>query len=818
MLKRSHIYLALLVASPVAAQESRPVPDLREIVAKPQSEMADVVRRYEADRGSLQRTYTVPTSPMRRERMRRFHSDWLEALEKLKEHKFTPPAQEEYTKLIETAKKDLKTLEEQAKRDAEIAHLLPFAPTIVALEESRRRMERVDPPGAAGKLNQMKKQLEQLRKSLEGAEHKPAKSLITAAVETTTSLRNSLKSWFNFYTGYDPLFTWWLAEPYKDADAALGDYATFLRDKLKPGDAKPAVVLEPARIPPHASDVPNLLELIKTPSEMKPVIQRYTQDRGGTGRMANMPGAQTPPRTPERSSQLRKHYNDWLDALSKLDFDNFSRDGKVDYLLLRNLIQRELRRLDVQAKAREEMMKLLPFDAALSQLIEGGKKLDAPKAVETLTRVREQVAAAQKALEEKKAAITGENSSGAARLMPALKAGLIDWFDKGAKDDEKWSAAVKDSYRGVREGLDKYAASLRDATPVKKDDSGIEGRPIGRDALLAELAGEMIPYTPEELIAIAHSEYAWCEAEMKKASRAMGFGDDWKKAVEKVKTLHVEPGRQVELIRDLSREAVSYVREHDLVTVPALADETWRQEMMSPQRQLYSPFFTGGEVITIAFPTNTMSHEAKLQSLRGNNIHFARATVHHELIPGHHLQGFMGSRYKSYRAPFNTSFWTEGGALYWEFVLYDMGFPKTPEDKVGFLTWRMHRCARIVFSLSYHLGTMTPSQCIDYLVDKVGFERDNAAAEVRRSFGGGYGPLYQLSYMMGGLQLWTLRKELVDTGKITQRQFHDAILKENRIPIAMVRASLAKQKLTREYVCDWKFYGPNPGAKRSETP
>ena len=45
----------------------------------------------------------------------------------------------------------------------------------------------------------------------------------------------------------------------------------------------------------------------------------------------------------------------------------------------------------------------------------------------------------------------------------------------------------------------------------------------------------MIPYTPEQLIALAEKEFAWCDAEMKKASREMGFGDDWKKALEKVK-------------------------------------------------------------------------------------------------------------------------------------------------------------------------------------------------------------------------------------------------------------------------------------------
>ena len=60
--------------------------------------------------------------------------------------------------------------------------------------------------------------------------------------------------------------------------------------------------------------------------------------------------------------------------------------------------------------------------------------------------------------------------------------------------------------------------------------------------------------------------------------------------------------------------------------------------MMSPERQLVAPFFLGGETILVSYPTDGMTHEQKLMSLRGNNKHFARATVHHELIPGHHLQ------------------------------------------------------------------------------------------------------------------------------------------------------------------------------------
>jgi uncharacterized protein (DUF885 family) len=124
------------------------------------------------------------------------------------------------------------------------------------------------------------------------------------------------------------------------------------------------------------------------------------------------------------------------------------------------------------------------------------------------------------------------------------------------------------------------------------------------------------------------------------------------------------------------------------------------------------------------------------------------------------------------------------------------------------LFWRMHRCARIIFSLSFHLGKMTAQECVDFLVNRVGFERENAAGQVRRSFESGYyGPLYQLAYMMGALQFRALHEEFVTSRKMTEREFHDAILKMNAIPVEMVRASLSKQPLGVDFVSNWKFYG-----------
>jgi hypothetical protein len=81
---------------------------------------------------------------------------------------------------------------------------------------------------------------------------------------------------------------------------------------------------------------------------------------------------------------------------------------------------------------------------------------------------------------------------------------------------------------------------------------------------------------------------------------------------------------------------------------------------MTPEGQLSAPFFLGGAVIQVSSPASSQSIEQRMEALRRNNIYFARATVFHELIPGHHMQQYMTQQYRTYRSPFSTPFWTEG--------------------------------------------------------------------------------------------------------------------------------------------------------------
>jgi uncharacterized protein (DUF885 family) len=123
------------------------------------------------------------------------------------------------------------------------------------------------------------------------------------------------------------------------------------------------------------------------------------------------------------------------------------------------------------------------------------------------------------------------------------------------------------------------------------------------------------------------------------------------------------------------------------------------------------------------------------------------------------------------------------------------------------LFWRMHRCARIIFSLSFHLEKMTAAEAVGFLVDRVGHERENAMAEVRRSVETDYSPLYQAAYMLGALQFRALHRELVGSGKMTDREFHDTILRLGSMPVEMVRASLTGQRLDQGFSSSWRFYG-----------
>ena len=535
------------------------------------------------------------------------------------------------------------------------------------------------------------------------------------------------------------------------------------------------------------------------------LIAEFQADRADLDAVRDVPGSLADlKRKDELSAQ-------WLKRLGEIDYDHLSPAARIDWHLLRGSLMESRHGYDRQTARLGEMEPLIGLLHPLQELLaDRAMRQDPEKAAGTLARTAEELKALRKKLDPghstqpRPAPVLAVR---AAQLFDRLGSRLDQWFGfyDGFQPEFGWW--TRQPVGELKRELETTAAFFRKDLAGLKGEPGdpLIGDPIGRQGLSDRLASEMIACSAEELLAMAEREFAWCEVEMARAAKAMGCADR-KEALETIKSRHAPPGGQVLAVQAEAEKTIRFLREKDLVTIPKLAEETWGISMVAAEQQKTLPYVAYSHPdMRVAYAHESMSHEDKLMSMRGNNSAFLHIVTAHELIPGHHLQGFMASRHSTQRQSFSTPFFVEGWALHWEMLLWDLGYAATPEEKVGALFWRMHRCARVIVSLKFHLGEMKPVEMIDFLVDRVGHERAGATSEVRRYIGDGYGPLYQAAYMTGGLQLRSLLHEMTGPGKLSLREFHDRVLQQGPIPIEMIRAALRDDKLPKDWKPSWKF-------------
>ncbi|MBI5831235.1 MAG: DUF885 family protein [Armatimonadetes bacterium] len=508
--------------------------------------------------------------------------------------------------------------------------------------------------------------------------------------------------------------------------------------------------------------------------------------------------------SPEQALRGQRLLSSWRQRLDALPAVDLARDDQLDRLLALNWLDLHAHRLERDLTRQREIAPLAPFLMPLAQLDDQRRRmddLDPRAAAEVLARAAGQAEACLKSAEPGE--VSAVLRSRAVKAVERVKTALADFDTFYAGYDPLYSWWCAAPMAALVKALGSFIDEQKRLAGLD-DEAVIVGDPIGRHGLVEELAATWVPYEPEELVAVGRAQMDFCLGELRAAAAEMGLGDDWRAALERVKNDHVPPGQQPALVRDLAVEAIGYLEGNDLLTVPDTARDGWRMSMMSAERQKVNPFFLGGEQIIISFPTSEMPHEAKLMSLRGNNRHFCRATVQHELIPGHFMQSYWGDRLNTHRRLFYNPFWVEGWPLHWEMLLYERGYPQSPENRVGMLFWRLHRAARIVFSIEFHLGLRSAEQCVEMLIHEVGHEPDNARGEVRRSLGGDYDALYQAAYLLGGLQVRRAYREALAQGQ-TPRQFHDGFIRAGCMPIAAARALLLGLPFDEATLRGWRF-------------
>src|SRR5690625_5215367 len=211
-------------------------PDLASLVdfARGESDLRVAVERYVADRAAVGRRYPVPYSPVRIERMRDLAQSWLARLESLDFNALNHEGQIDYILLRNNIEHDLASLVEEERRREEMAPLVPFFDALRRFQEERYDRKRVDPRAAAGTLDALDGEIRRLSAEL-AAEARRAGGTVERegitpvvalrAANHIDALRRVLADWNTFYDGYDPIFSWWVREPFARVDEALRDYA-----------------------------------------------------------------------------------------------------------------------------------------------------------------------------------------------------------------------------------------------------------------------------------------------------------------------------------------------------------------------------------------------------------------------------------------------------------------------------------------------------------------------------------------------------------------------------------------------------------------
>jgi len=294
----------------------------------------------------------------------------------------------------------------------------------------------------------------------------------------------------------------------------------------------------------------------EAPSRLRGMIEKYEQDQAILNRYFSAPTS------PNRTLKFRQLFGEYLSSLDGLNFGSLSHDEQVDYVLFRNYLRHELSELARGDEQLAEMAAFIPFSKTISDLEDSRRKLefaDPARTAALLDTLSKQIADTQKTFEKANTERPKRTVAyRAVRTVEGLKRTLRGWHAFYNAYDPMFTWWNESPFKAADEALTKYGAFVSEKlVGIKADDkTTIIGDPIGRAALLEELKFEMIPYSPEELLVIANKEFDWCVQEFKKASRDMGYGDDYMKAIEAVKQKYVEPGKQPELIKRLAYEAI----------------------------------------------------------------------------------------------------------------------------------------------------------------------------------------------------------------------------------------------------------------------
>jgi uncharacterized protein (DUF885 family) len=356
---------------------------------------------------------------------------------------------------------------------------------------------------------------------------------------------------------------------------------------------------------------------------------------------------------------------------------------------------------------------------------------------------------------------------------------------------------LDDASRRAGEAVERFALHLRERLLPSAD----AGCSAGRKTLVAILADEhLLTETPEQIAAVGREMVVETQNAMHEAAAAMGFASV-AAAIASVQEQH--PRSADDLLpayRDALASARDYVRDHDLVTLPA-----GEQLVVEPTPEFMRAAlpFAGYEgpgpfdAVLKGFYWVTAPREGlpadELDDRLGAHPFASMPTVGvHEAYPGHHTQFARAAAAPTLarrvaHIPDGGMLTIEGWAFYCEEMMEREGFLADPGVRLMRLNDQLWRACRVVIDMDVHLGSMTFDEAVDFLSRTAHIGRSEAEQEVRWYV---RAPGYPMSYLIGKRELMALARDWTAVRTTTVKAFHDAVLEWGAAPPALIRRGL----------------------------
>ena len=170
------------------------------------------------------------------------------------------------------------------------------------------------------------------------------------------------------------------------------------------------------------------------------------------------------------------------------------------------------------------------------------------------------------------------------------------------------------------------------------------------------------------------------------------------------------------------------------------------------------------------------------------------ALVAHEGAPGHHIQIALAQELTGlpiFRRDLQITAFVEGWALYAEQLGTELGLYATPYERFGLLSMEMWRACRLVMDVGIHWRGWTRDQALGCLRDNTALAERNMQSEVDRYIAW---PGQALGYKIGELRIMALRHraEAALGARFDERAFHDVVLDEGAMPLAILETRVTR--------------------------